>query len=179
MNMMGQTLGGSMKKMAPYSSSMELTMGNITAFKMMFDGTAGYQAQMGQKAPLSDEEIKAQKDDKGLFPQLYYGEAAYKLSMDGTAKVNGEDAYKVKIIKPSGKTSHEFYSIKTGYLLKQTSTEKVQGQVMEQSVEFGDYKNVGGIMSPASITQFAAGQELPMKLTDIKYNSGVSAADFK
>ena len=179
MDMMGQKLAGSMKKMAPYSTSMELTMGNMTAFKMMFDGTTGYQAQMGQKAPLGEEEIKIQKDEKGIFPQLYYGEAAYKITMDGTAKVNGEDAYKVKVMKPSGSTGHEFYSIKTGYLLKQTSTLKAQGQEMEQSVEFGDYKDIGGIMTPTSITQIAAGQEMPMKLSDIKYNTGVTAEDFK
>lgn len=179
MDMMGQALSGSMKKMAPYSTSMELTMGGMTAFKMMFDGTAGYQAQMGQKAPLGEEEIKTQKDEKGIFPQLFYDEDTYKLSLEGTAKVNGEDAYKVKVIKPSGNTGHEFYSIKTGYLLKQTSTLKVQGQEMEQSVEFSDYKDIGGIMTPTSITQMAAGQEMPMKLSDIKYNSGVTAEDFK
>ncbi len=179
MDMMGQKLTGSMKKMAPYSTTMELTMGSMTAFKMMFDGTAGYQAQMGQKAALGEEEIKTQKDEKGIFPQLHYGDAEYKVSMDGTAKVNGEDAYKLKIIKPSGSTGHEFYSIKTGYLLKQTSTLKVQDQEMEQSVEFGDYKDIGGIMTPTSITQLAGGQEMPMKLSDIKYNTGVTAKDFK
>ena len=179
MDMGGQKLSGSMKKMAPYSTSMELTMNGMSAFKMMFDGTSGYQAQMGQKSPFGEEEIKIQKDEKGIFPQLHYGEASYKVSLEGSSKVNGEDAYKVKVIKPSGNVSHEFYSIKTGYLLKQTSTLKAQGQEMEQTVEFGDYKDIGGIMTPTSITQLAGGQELPMKLSDIKYNSGVTAEDFK
>ena len=179
MNMMGQKLSGTMKKMVPYSTSMELKMGNMTAFKMVFDGTKGYQAQMGQQAPLGEEEIKTQKDEKGVFPQLHYAEAPYKISLDGTAKVNGEDSYKIKVVKPSGSIGHEFYSIKTGYLVKQISTLKVQGQEMEQSVEFGDYKDIGGILTPTSITQNAAGQEMPMKLSDIKYNAGVTAEDFK
>lgn len=179
MDMMGQKLSGFMKKMVPYSTSMELSMGGMTAFKIMFDGTSGYQSQMGQKTPLSEEEIKTQKDEKGIFPQLHYKEAGYQLSLDGIEKVNGEDAYKLHVVKPGSTTGTEFYSVKTGYLIKQSSTLNVQGQEMEQSVVFEDYKNVGGIMSPASITQYAGGQELPMKLSDIKYNEGVTAEDFK
>ena len=180
MDMGGQSIGGIMKKMAPYSTLMELTTNGMTVVKMAFDGTAGYQSQMGQKMPLGEDEIKTYTDEKGIFPQMHYRESPYKLSIDGTSKVNGEDVYKLKIVKPSGKESTEFYSIKTGYLLKQTSTLKTQGQEMEQSVLFSDYKDVDGIMTPMSITQIAAGQELPMILSDVKYNdAGVKAEDFK
>ncbi|MEO6949750.1 MAG: hypothetical protein ABI123_08990, partial [Ginsengibacter sp.] len=179
MEMMGQTLGGTMKRMAPYSNTMEMTMNGMSVYKMVFDGTKGYQGQMGQKAPLGADEIKDQKDEKGIFPQLYYSEPEYKLALDGTAKVNGEDVYKVKVTKPSGKSSTEFYSIKTGYLLKQVSTATMQGKQMDQTTEFSDYKKVDGIMTPMSIKQTAGGQEIPMTLSDVKYNAGVTPEDFK
>lgn len=179
MDMMGQKLGGSMKKMAPYSNAMEMSMNGMSVFKMVFDGTQGYQAQMGKKAEMSADEIKDQKDEKGIFPQLNYSGADFKLVMDGTAKVNGEDTYKIKVTKPSGKTSTEYYSIKTGYLLKQVSTVAAQGQQVDQTTEFSDYKKVDGIMSPMSIKQTAGGQEIPMILSDVKYNAGVTAEDFK
>ena len=179
MDMMGQTLGGSMKKMAPYSTSMEMAMNGMTVYKMVFDGVKGYQGQMGQKNPMTPDEIKTQLDEKGIFPQLHYSEAGYKLSMEGTAKVNGEDAYKIKITKPSARTATEYYSVKTNYLLKQESTVSAQGKELEQTVEFGNYKNIEGIVSPTTITQIAGGQELPMTLSDIKYNAGVTADDFK
>ena len=180
MDMMGQSIGGVMKKMAPYSTLMELSTNGMTVVKMTFDGTTGYQSQMGQKVPFGEEEIKTYMDEKGIFPQLYYGEPPYKLSMDGTSKVNGEDVYRIKVVKPSGKESSEFYSVKSGYLLKQTSTLKVQGQEMEQSVLFSDYKDVKGIKTPMSITQVVGGQELPMVLSDVKYNdANVKAEDFK
>lgn len=179
MNMMGQTLGGTMKKMIPYSSAMEMSMNGMSVYKMVFDGIKGYQGQMGQKAPLGVDEIADQKDDKGIFPQLSYWDAGYKLIMDGTAKVNGEDTYKIKVTKPSGKTSTEYYSTKTGYLLKWVSQVTAQGKQVEQSTEFNDYKNVGGIMTPMSITQTVGGQEIVMTLSDVKYNSGVTSEDFK
>lgn len=170
-DMMGQTLGGTMKKMDPYSSSMAMTMNGQSVFKMSFDGTSGYQEQMGQKKEMSPDEVKEQMDEKGIFPQLHYADAGYKLSMAGTEKVNGEDAYKVSVTKPSGKSATEFYSINTGYLLKQD-----QG---EQSFQFGNYKKIEGIMTPTTITQTMGGQEIPITITDVKYNSGVSAEDFK
>lgn len=179
MQTMGQTINGTMKKMAPYSTLMEMTMNGMTVYKMVFDGTKGYQGQMGQKSPMTPDEIKTQLDEKGIFPQLHYSEPGYKLSMDGNAKVNEEDAYKIKVANPSGKITTEYYSIKTGYFLKQESTVSAQGKQMEQTTQFGDYKNIGGIMTPTTMTQIAAGQEIPMTLSDIKYNVGVTADDFK
>jgi hypothetical protein len=99
--------------------------------------------------------------------------------MEGTAKVNGEDAYKIKITKPSARAAIEYYSVKTNYLLKQESTVSAQGKELEHTVEFGGYKNIEGIMSPTTITQIAGGQEIPMTLSDVKYNAGVTADDFK
>lgn len=177
--MMGQSMGGTMKKMAPYSSAIEMSMNGMSVYKMVFDGTQGYKGQMGQKSPLTDQEIKDQKDEKGIFSQLFYSGPEYKLSMDGTAKVNGEDTYKIKVTKPNGKTSTEYYSTKTGYLVRQAGTVTAQGQQVDQITDFSDYKNVGGIMTPMSITQTAGGQEIPMILSDVKYNAGVTAEDFK
>ena len=178
-DMMGQTFGGVMKKLSPYSTLLEMTMQGQTVMKMMFDGTKGYQAQMGQTKEMSPEEIKTHMDQKGIFPQLHYTDAGFKVSKDGTAKINGEDTYKIKVTAPSGKVSTEYYSIKSGFLLKQESTLSANGQEVEQSTQFENYKNIEGIMTPTIITQLAGGQEVPFVLSDIKYNAGVTADDFK
>ncbi|MEO6136670.1 MAG: pitrilysin family protein, partial [Ginsengibacter sp.] len=132
-DMMGQKFSGVMKKMAPYSNLMEMTMQGQTVMKMVFDGTKGSQAQMGQSKEMSPEEIKTQMDKKGVFPQLHYADADYKISTDGTAKTNGEDTYKLKVTAPSGKVTTEYYSISTGFLLKQEAKISANGQEMEQS----------------------------------------------
>ena len=179
MEMMGRTMEGTMKKMAPYSNAMEIVMGGMSVYKMSFDGTKGYQGQMGQNTPFGEDEIKMQKDEKGIFPQLYYTDADYRINLAGTAKVNGEDTYKIMVTKPSGNVATEYYSVKTGLLLKQETKIKAQGQEVEQIFTYADYKAVDGIMTPMSITQNAAGQEIPLTLSNVKYNSGVTAEDFK
>ncbi len=179
MEMMGRSMEGTMKKMAPYSNMMEIVMGGMSVYKMSFDGTKGYQGQMGQNAPFGEDEIKAQKDEKGIFPQLHYSDADFKISLAGNAKVNGEDAYKLLVTKPSGIIATEYYSAKTGFLLKQESKIKAQGQEVDQIVTFSNYKDIDGIMTPLSITQEGGGQEIPLTLSNVKYNSGVTAEDFK
>ena len=130
-------------------------------------------------ASAPEDEIKAQKDEKGIFPQLHYSDADFKISLAGNAKVNGEDAYKLLVTKPSGTIATEYYSVKTGFLLKQESKIKAQGQEVDQIVTFSNYKDIDGIMTPLSITQEGGGQEIPLTLSNVKYNSGVTAEDFK
>ena len=179
MEMMGRKIDGVQMQLAPNKQLMEMKMGEMTVFKNVFDGTKGYQGQMGQKKDYDDTEVKEALDDKGVIPQLYYISADHKTDYLGLGKVGSEDAYKLKVVKPSGKTSVEFYSTKTGLLLREESTEKIGEQEMTVSVDFADYRKVGTIMLPFSMTQTAGEQEFQMTVTDAKINEGVTDADFK
>ncbi len=179
MEMMGRKIDGVQMQLAPNKQLMEMKMGEMTVFKNVFDGTKGYQGQMGQKKDYDDTEVKEALDDKGVIPQLYYISADHKTDYLGLGKVGSEDAYKLKVVKPSGKTSVEYYSTKTGLLLREESTEKIGEQEMTVSVDFADYRKVGTIMLPFSMTQTAGEQEFQMTVTDAKINEGVTDADFK
>ncbi|HTG55120.1 MAG TPA: hypothetical protein VL943_02540, partial [Niabella sp.] len=179
MNVSGQSLGGVMKNAAPNKSLMQLSMGGMTVMKRVFDGKKGYQEQMGQKKELGADEIAAAGDTKGLFPQLYYNTDGFKLSAPAVEKVNGEDAYKIVVTKPSGKTETEYYSAKNGLLLKQEGKIKAGGQELEQTMEFGNYTPVGGIQLPGSMTQSIMGQSVEITMKNFKLNEGVSDKDFE
>src|SRR6476620_7143487 len=102
---------------------------------------------MGQKKNLEDKEIKEAQDEKGLIPQLYYIGADFKTTYLGTGKAGGEDAYKLKVTKPSGKVAIEYYSMKTGLLLREETTEtSPKGEEMSTSVDYSNYKKVGNVL---------------------------------
>ena len=42
----------------------------------------------------------------------------------GIEKVGNNDAYKIKVTSPSGRTSTEYYDATTGYLVKEDKTQK-------------------------------------------------------
>ena len=180
LEMMGRTFEGVEKKMNPNLQMMELKMGTMTVMKSVFDGKSGFQQQGPQKKDLSEKEIKEALDEKGVIPQLYYiTNSDYKTDYLGLGKVDDEETYRLKVVMPSGKTSVQEYSVKTGLLLKEETT-SVQGDAeIPMTVEYKNYKKFGALLLPTEITRNAGGQEIPFKYTDIKLNEGVSDADFK
>ena len=177
--LMGQKFDGTDNRMAPNKRSLVLMMGSMTVMQQSFDGTAGYQAQMGQKKIMDDKEIKENQDDKGIIPQLFYVSNDYQLSYLGTGNAGGEDCYKLKVTKPSGKVTVEYYSIKSGLLLMEEGTIDAGGSEMTSLVEYSNYQKVGNVLFPYSVKQTAGEQEFPMIVSEIKINEGVTEADFK
>jgi zinc protease len=175
MEIQGREIKGVAKSMNPNKSSTEMKMGPMTVFKSSFNGLTGYNMQMGAgKTDLTPEEIKEKQDERGVVNQLFYNSADFKTSYLGIDKVNGEDAYKLKITKPSGKVSIEYYGTKSGLLLKEEST----GAEGVTTVEYADYRKVGNVMLPFQITQ-SGEQTMVMKVTEYKTNEGVTEEDFK
>jgi zinc protease len=180
----GMTLNMSEKKMAPNLELTEMVMGTSqVVVHEVFDGKTGYQSQMGQKKDMTSEEISGKKDEKGVFPQLFYNDGSYKMEVAGTASVSGNDAYKVKITGPSGNLTTQYYDVKSGLLLKEESTSKEDGQDVTQSIEYSDYRKVGAILlsfkNALTIQAGGGSQEINILLKEVKINEGVSAADFK
>lgn len=150
----------------------------MTVFKMVFDGTKGYQMQMGKKEDMAADEVKEYQDDKGVIPQLFYLSPDYTLSYLGTEKVAGEDAYKLKVTKPSGKVTLEYYSTKSGLLLKDESSSTQEGQEITTITEYKNYQKAGNLLLPFTITQQAGQMEFNMQVKEAKINDGVTEADF-
>jgi len=179
MSFMGRDFEGTDIKMAPNKHYTEVKMGEMKVMQSSFDGTKGYQAQMGQKKELDEKEIKEAQDEKALIPQLFYITNDYQTSYLGMGKVGEEDAYKIKITKPSGKVSVEFYSVKSKLLLHEESTSTEGGNETTVMTDYSNYKKVGNITLPYTITQTVGEQEFAMNISEVKINEGVTDADFK
>ena len=179
LDMMGRSFEGVDKRQSPNKQLTELKMGEMTVFKSVFDGFNGYQQRGPQKKDLTVEEIKELQDDKGVIPQLNYASADFKLDYLGSGTVNGEPTYRLKVVMPSGKVSVQQYSSKTGLLLQEDNTSKASGAEVTEVVNYADYRKAGNVMMPYEITRNAGEQVFTIKIKDIKFNQGVSDADFK
>lgn len=183
MSVQGMQLDAVTKRMAPNMEMMEVSMGGQVVMKQTFDGTTGYQAQMGNKADLDAEEITRKKEIKGIFPQLFYKAEGYKMEVAGIEKVGNADAYKIKVVSPAGNASTEYYDAATGYLVKEEATVKQGGMEIQTSTEYSNYKKVGNVMLPYTLSisaQSAQGaQEVVIETKEYKLNEAVSAEEFK
>ncbi|ASU32917.1 M16 family metallopeptidase [Mucilaginibacter xinganensis] len=184
MSMQGMKLSVVQKKMAPNKEAMAITMGGNTVMKEAFDGEKGYQQQGPNKKDMTAEEVAQKKVFTSLTEQLdYLTNSAFKLAVKGIQKVNGADAYQVSVTDPTGKTSTEYYDVKSKLLVKNESTTVTNNVSINVTLEFGDYRKTGNILQPykQTITQSAGGQDqtFEMTVTDVKINTGVTPDDFK
>jgi len=177
MNAMGQVMGIQMKKMSPNKSAMEVSHPQAgVVMKQVFDGETGYAAQMGQKQPMSAEDIAESKDKNVLFDELSLDMS--KVTLESMTSINGEDAYKLKVTG-SGEPEFRYYNVKSGYLVKSETTKKAQGQTISISTEYGNYTPTSGIQFPFSMTTKQGPQTFGMIIKKAVVNEGVTDADFK
>ena len=183
MSMQGMSLDVQEKKMYPNMEVTTVKMGGNIVNKNLFNGTTGYQEQMGQKKEMTKEEIEEKKAQTSLFDQVDYLTGNYKLKVAGTEKVEGKDAYKVEVTLPAGKSQVEYYDIQSHLLVRVVKDVQANNMTISNTITFADYKKVGNIMFPFTqqVSVSANGQEqnFEMKVNDIKLNEGVTAADFK
>jgi zinc protease len=180
----GMTLNVDQKKMTPNKETMSITMGGNVLMKSLFDGEKGYQQQGGKKTDMTADEVAQKKVFTSVTEQLdYLSNPGFKLALKGIQKINGSDAYQLAIIDPTGKTSTEYYDVKSKLLVKNENTTTTNNNTVMQTIEYSDYRKVGNILFPykQALTVSTGGQEqnLVMTVTDVKLNTGVSADDFK
>jgi zinc protease len=183
MEMQGMKLTVNEKRMAPNMESTTVTMGGNVFQKSVFNGTTGYQEQMGNKIDMQPGEIADKKSRKHFIEQLAYSDAGYKLQVAGIEKVNNSNAYKLVVTTPGGETSTEWYDVNSHLLVKNESSQSMNGVSISRTTELSDYRKVGSILFPFKqvLTVSAGGQEqtMEMKVKSVKVNEGVSEADFK
>lgn len=183
MEVSGMSLNVVVKQDFPNKELMSVTMGGQAIMKSVFDGTAGYQSQMGQKEPFDDNMIKDKKAVTSLFPQLSYSGDNFKTAIKGIEKVGEADAYVMEVIKPSGAVTTEFYDVNTGFLIKQIDVTKTQGTEVTQATEMSDYRKVGDIFIPYKVAMTIGtpmgSQELITRFQTVKLNEAIPAEDFK
>lgn len=171
------TLNAELKAMAPNKESMELSAeGMGVMMKQKWNGETGYAEQQGQKRAMTAEEIDKKKDEKAIFPELYYDPS--KLTLESLTTIDGEDVYKIKVDNGEN-SSYRFYSAKTGLLTRTESTNKTQGKEVTSSVDYGNYTAVDGIQFPYSMKVTAGPQAIPFVISSIEVNKGVTDADFE
>jgi len=143
--------------------------------KQAFDGEKGYIEQQGRKMPMGEDQVAKMKSN-GLFPELNMSEENTELL--SISPVDGVDAYKVKVTTGED-SSFRYYAVDSNLLIRTEESQEAQGQTVTTLTDYGDYKEVEGVMVPF-LTKIVTGpQTILMNSTEVLINSGVSAADFE
>lgn len=170
-----------MEKKRPSFSRLEFTFSGMTGIQA-FDGKGGWKVMpfMGKKdpEPMTDEEVKMAEDQADFDgPLMDWKAKGSTLELVGKESVEGADAYKLKLTKKDGKVEYYYLDTETCLIVKEEAKRKMQGAEVEGESYLSDYKDVGGIMVPFSITNGVKGSDRKQAMTFDKIEVDVPLDD--
>lgn len=177
----GTVQGQQIERLMKYKSpdhmmlSMSLPALKRTMQKIVISGDSLNISAMGHTQKTNKETEERIKEEAQLFPELHFNDPGYELTLlPFMADLDGKDVYVVNITSPGGSQLKEYFDTKTGLKLKK----EVSSGNSTSSVLYSDYRQVNGILFPYSETLIQNGFTIPLKITDLKINSGLTMEDF-
>jgi hypothetical protein len=110
---------------------------------------------------------------------LYWKELWKSAETTGVENVEGEDCYKVVLTPAEGKPETNFFSKKTGLLIKKARV--VTSPMGEIPVEVltKDYKEYDGVKMPSRVSQRMMGNEIAVTADSVKFDVPIPAGAFE
>jgi outer membrane lipoprotein-sorting protein len=153
----------------PNMVRIEFTMQGMTAVQA-YDGEVGWAVMpfLGRTEPEEMAEdrlkdIKDQADFDGIL--VNYEEKGHTVEFMGTEDVDGTAAFKLKVTKANGDVVNLYLDEEYYIEFKADTTREVQGNEMEISTVFGDYKEVEGLLLAHSMEMSFGGNPAEQVIT--------------
>src|SRR5690606_13731927 len=109
----------------------------------------------GQSQELPTEAAAPYQSLLTIFPELTYAADGVTLELDGIAKINDEDAYKVKVTQGST-PSVAYFSVASGLKLKSESD-------LSGEITIENYGTYDGIQLPETVSIVSKMMPMPLK----------------
>jgi outer membrane lipoprotein-sorting protein len=174
-----------MEMKRPNMMRMEFTLQGMTGVQA-FDGKTGWQLMpfSGRKdpEPLPEDALK-QVEEQADFdgPLVDYKAKGHALELVGKEKVEGSDAYKLKLTLKNGDVRYIFLDADQYLEVRTEGKTNIRGTDVEAESTIGVYKEVGGLMFPHAVESGQKGSPQKMKMTiqKIELNVPIDDARFK
>jgi zinc protease len=175
---MGQALTIIVKQKAPNKMRQEVKAGGMDQ-TIIFDGEKGVMKAATQNVEVTGKELEQLKIEATMELLLDVEGNGVKLAFEGTEKINGKDAHKIKMTLPSGIRWFTYFDSESGLKVKEQKEMQTQMGLIEQVVSYDNYTEVEGIKYPFKITQSFGPQSVEMTVSSVKVNKGLADDIFK
>ncbi len=181
-------------KMVQLPFVMNLERPNKMRFEMQFRGDTAVQAYDGANGwklrpflgrhevePFTAEEKKYASQQQELDGFLIdYAAKGTKVESEGIEKVNGRDAYKLKVILKDGDVRHVWVDARTFLDVKIDGTRRMDGKPRPEATYFRDYKSVKGLKIPFTMETSVQGlkDSEMISLQQVELNPKLADAQF-
>ncbi len=177
----GMEAPGLMIQKRPDMARLEFTVQGLTAVQA-YDGKTAWQIMpfMGKK----DAEVMSADDKKEMEenadldgPLVDYKSKGNKVELLGKEKVEGTDAYKLKVTLKNGDVITDYLDADSFLEIKQETKRMIRGSEQDVESSLGDYKEVNGLMFPFAMENGIKGSQEKEKLTISKIELNVPVDD--
>jgi outer membrane lipoprotein-sorting protein len=175
--------------------SLELKRPHSVRLDITFQGNLGVQAYDGKTGwsinpmggnknpePMSADDLKDMEEQADFDGPLVDSKAkGNSVELMGKDKVEGSDAFKLRVTLKNGDLRY-IYIDTDSYLEVRTDAKRtIRGSEIETESLSGDYKEVGGLMMPYSLTNGAKGaaEKQTITIDKIDLNPTIDDARFK
>ena len=160
--------------------AMKIMAQGMTVQEIKYDGESAKMSGMQGDQEITDPtQIEGFAQQAKIYPELDYLSNNYTITYEGEDKHKGEEAHVLKVVTGSGSIMKEFYSKESGLKIFVEGETEMNGQTQNTKTTFDDYRSVGGVKFPYSISLSGAMPfELNMEVTEIKVNEGISDTVF-
>ncbi|MGC2195749.1 MAG: hypothetical protein WA628_13820 [Terriglobales bacterium] len=137
----------------PRKSRMEIEFAGKTAVQV-YDGANGWKVRpylnRNDVEPFTPDEAKAESEKADLDGYLVdYAAKGTKVDLDGMEKVEGHDAYKLKVTNKSGHVQYVWVDAQSFLDVKVSGTpRRMDGKMHNVVIYQRDFRNVQGLMVP-------------------------------
>ena len=170
---MGQNLTLLVKQKVPAKLYQEIKVGEMKQ-NVYFDGERGMMVIGDNNIEIEKKELEKLKVEATMNMLLDPDAYGLKISLTGVEQVDSIDCYEVKMVLPSGLRWQQYYSVETGFKIKEIKELHTQQGLFEQESFYSDYRNVDGLKFPFNIVQNMGMQKLELNVSSIKLNTGIS-----
>jgi hypothetical protein len=172
--LVGKGVKGTFRSYRAAPSSM-FTVSDLPGIGVFEDGSNGQVAwsrsSIGPPRLKEGEEKSIALRDAAFNLDLRWQEFFASAEVAGTENVNGQPCYRVVLTPKGGTPVMRFYSQKTGLLVGgRISFKTPQGDLVFGNLT-GDYRPVGGVLTPHRVEQKIPGQDFVVLLESVTYNA--------
>jgi hypothetical protein len=153
----GMSIGWTMTTIRDKAARMDVAVMGMVQTSVV-NGDQGWSTNpfMGKTdaEPLTGDQVKAMRDQTDIDGTVIgYKEKGYTVEYVGKEDVDGTEAHKIKVNKGGKKVEYIFYDPQTSYEIKNVQVDEVDGQEVETSTVFSNFKPVNGIVMPHTMQQ--------------------------
>lgn len=178
----GMTIGWSLTAVRDKAARMDVSVMGMTQV-VVVNGDSGWNtnpfAGVTDPEPITADQVGTLKEMTDIDGTLVgYKDKGYTLEYVGKEDVDGTEAYKVKVNKGK-KVEYSFFDPTSYYEIKQIQVEEVDGQAVESSNVYSNFKTQDGITLPFTMQQGGGPMGAStITLTSVTFNPTVDQTIF-